>query len=83
VEVPDPPVFAVESAQYLRHGQQQLSIGELRAAAPARAGLHNMIVDEHTEFGQEGFQVFGHALILETLRPETTQRHTFKESTIQ
>jgi hypothetical protein len=29
-----------------------------------------------------GFQVFGHALILETLRPETPQRHTFKESTI-
>jgi hypothetical protein len=59
VEVPDPPVFAVESAQYLRHGQrQQLSIGELRAAAPARAGLHNMVVDEHIEFGQEGFLGF-------------------------
>jgi len=41
-----------------------------------------MVVDEHIEFGQEGFQVFGHALILETLRPETPQRHTFKESTI-
>ncbi len=54
--MPNPPVFAVESAQHLRHGQrQQLSIGELWAAAPPRAGLHNMIVDEHIKFSQEGF----------------------------
>lgn len=41
-----------------------------------------MIVDEHIEFGQEGFQFFGHALILETLRLPGAQRHTFKESII-
>ena len=27
-----------------------------------------MIIDEHIQFGQECFQFFGHALILETLR---------------
>lgn len=41
-----------------------------------------MIIDEHIEFGQEGFQFFSHALILETLRLQPPQRHTFKESTI-
>lgn len=81
--VPDPAALAVESEQHLGHRQsQQFGIGERGSPAPPGAGFDDMIIDEDIEFGQEGFQFFGHALILETLRLPPPQRHAFKESTI-
>jgi hypothetical protein len=53
-------------------------------AAPARAWLHYVVVDQDLQCGQEGVQFFAHTLILNALLPHLRQRHAtiFTESII-
>jgi hypothetical protein len=55
-------VFRPGAEQHLRHGQAgQLGIGQLlRPARPALAGGDHVIVDQHVQCRQEGFQVCSH-----------------------
>ena len=48
--------------QHLRHGQaHQLGVGEfLRPARPALGRGNHMIIDQHIQCRQEGFQVCSH-----------------------
>ena len=60
----DPAAFTVEPEQHLRHGQgEQFGVGQ-QGPSPASGAGWREVVDEDIEFGQEGFQVFRHTLIL-------------------
>jgi hypothetical protein len=87
VQVADPAAFAVEPEQDLGHGEgDQFAVAQQGLAAASGAWRHDMIVDQHVQFGQEGVQFFRHTLILGALLSCSRHRHaphtSFTESTI-
>jgi len=87
MQVPDPAAFATEPEQRLGHGQrEQLAVAQQGRTAASRAWSHDVVVDQHVEFGQEGVQFFRHTLILGALRSCAGHQHApytgFTESTI-
>lgn len=86
VDVPDPASLAGETLDHLSDRERdQLTVGQLGSASPARARRHHMVINKHVECRQEGVQFFRHTLILNTLHPhgDTDPPHMiFTESLI-
>ncbi len=62
VAQPQPVMLRPGAQQHLRHGQaHQFRVGQLlRPARPAPTGGDHVVVDQHVQCRQEGFQVCSH-----------------------